>query len=87
MNAPFRCHAMTGALGLLMGFALSRMGFSDFGEVHRMFTFADLRLTLSFATAVLVIAFAFRFFRAAGEHAPRRLHPGSIPGGLLFGIG
>ena len=87
MTVPLRCHALTGALGLLMGFSLSRMGFSDFAEVHRMFTFADLRLTASFATAVLLIAIAFRWLGAAREHAPRRLHPGTIPGGLLFGAG
>ena len=81
------CHLLTGGLGLLMGVGLSRIGFSDFGEVHRMFTFADLRLTLTFASAVVLIAVAFAFLDGPRQHAPRRIHPGSIAGGLMFGGG
>jgi hypothetical protein len=33
-----------GAVGLLLGFCLDRIGFADYGEVHRMFTFACWRL-------------------------------------------
>ncbi len=81
------CHVLTGCLGLMMGFALSRIGFSEFGEVHRMFTFQDWRLTLSFAAGVAGIGIAFRFIPSAGQHAPRKVHAGTIPGGLLFGAG
>ena len=36
-------HVRFALLGLLMGIALSYTGFSDFGELHKMFLFADLR--------------------------------------------
>ena len=45
--------------GLLLGFSLSWMGFADFGEVHRMFVFADLRLFLTFACGVTLTGLAF----------------------------
>ena len=42
-------HAAVAVVGIMLGFSLSRIGFADWGEVHRMFTFADLRLTFTFA--------------------------------------
>ena len=47
-----RGHATTAIFGLALGFALSWMGFADWGEVHRMFTFADWRLFLTFMVGV-----------------------------------
>ncbi|MBM4364110.1 MAG: YeeE/YedE family protein [Deltaproteobacteria bacterium] len=79
------------AVGLGFGYALSRIGFSDWGEVHRMFTFADLRLTLGFAGAVALLAAFWPLVRRASREppvwAPRRLYPGTVPGALLFGAG
>ena len=43
-------------IGVLFGFSLSRIGFSSWDEVHRMFTFADLRLFLTFVGAVVVLS-------------------------------
>lgn len=73
----------------MFGFALSRIGFSSWDQVHRMFTFADLRLTLTFASAVAFLAVAWIVIaRTTGASwAPRRLHPGTIAGGALFGVG
>ena len=82
-----RCHAIAAALGIAMGFVLSRAGFSDFDEVHRMFRFADLRLTLTFALAVVVTGVGFRWLGTAEGFPKRRVHPGSVPGGLLLGAG
>ncbi len=87
MTLSIPCHLLTGSLGLLMGFGLSRMGFSEFGEVHRMFTFDDLRLTFSFAAAVVLVGVGFLGLSAPRRHAPRHIHPGTVPGGLLFGAG
>ena len=74
-------------LGLLLGFTLSRLGFTDYAEVHRMFTFADWRLFLTFMGAVALTAAGFAALNGRARHAPRPLHRGVIVGGLLFGIG
>ena len=77
--------ALTALFGLSMGFGLSRIGFSDFGEVHRMFTFRDFRLLLTFAGAVALTMVGMKLLK---EHDHRRpLHRGTIAGGILFGIG
>lgn len=75
------------AVGLGMGVVLSGAGFSDYAQIHAMFTFSDLQLLLTFASAVALSALAFRLFVPA-ENLPRRvLHPGTVPGGLLLGAG
>ena len=76
-----------GIYGLFMGFALSRMGFSDFAEAHYMFTLTSLRLFLAFAGGVGLIGVAlFAFYRF--KHMPAKpLHKGSAVGGVLFGAG
>lgn len=80
-------YAVTALFGLLMGFGLSRIGFSDFGEVHRMLTFQDFRMLLAFAGAVALIAFGLRLINKRTAFPPRSLHKGTIAGGVLFGIG
>jgi uncharacterized membrane protein YedE/YeeE len=73
-------------LGLVMGFALVRIGFGDYGELNRMFTFQDLRMLLTFAGGVVVAG----ALSAAFLHLPRqlrRVHPGTVPGAVLFGVG
>ncbi len=81
--------ALTVAVGLVFGYALSRVGFSSWGEVNRMFRFADLRLFLGFCGAVAILAVAWAVIRRAQRPSwmKRPLHPGSIPGGVLFGAG
>jgi uncharacterized membrane protein YedE/YeeE len=78
-------------VGVVFGFALSRIGFSSWDEVHAMFTFANLRLTLAFGLAVAVLSVAWPTIRALSTNKPvwppRRLHPGTIAGGLIFGTG
>ncbi|MBP9114279.1 MAG: YeeE/YedE family protein [Polyangiaceae bacterium] len=80
---------LTGAAGLLLGFSLSRIGFSSWDEVHKMFVFSDLRLFLTFIAAVVILAVAWpiaRKFRS-GRMGNRPIHKGTIIGGALFGIG
>ena len=76
-------------VGFLLGFGLSRIGFSSWDEVHKMFLFADLRMFLSFALAVCVLMVAWRVIAAktGASWAPRTLHKGVVPGSLLFGAG
>jgi hypothetical protein len=80
-------NAGVAGFGLLLGFSLDRIGFSDWREVHRMFLFADLRLFLTFATGVAIAMIGF-FTILRREPMPRRaVHPGTIPGAVLFGTG
>lgn len=76
-------------LGTIFGIALSFIGFSSWDEVHRMFTFADLRLTMTFATAVVMIAIAWSIWSRFGTVRvnSRPIHGGTLPGGILFGAG
>jgi uncharacterized membrane protein YedE/YeeE len=71
----------------VFGFILSRIGFADFSEVHRMFVFADLRLFLAFAVGVGLSMIGFVIFSKLSKMPPRPLHPGSVIGGILFGVG
>ena len=78
--------AAVGLLGVAMGFGLSRIGFSDYGEVHRMFTFQDFRLLLTFVGAVAAILVGtWLTGRRGGDRRP--VHKGTAVGGILFGIG
>lgn len=71
--------------GLAFGFTIARIGFADFAEVNKMFTFQDLRMLLSFAGGVAIIAVVFLILRVKG--ATGRIHPGVVPGAVLFGTG
>jgi hypothetical protein len=80
-------HARMVGFGLLLGFSLSCMGFTDYGEVHAMFTFTDLRLFLTFVAGVTLTGLGFLALRGGLRLSPRRLHKGSIAGGAVFGLG
>ena len=79
----------TAFIGLMLGYGLSRIGFASWSEVHRMFTFASLRMLLSFGLAVVLLIGAWKVIaaRTGASWAPRRVHPGVVPGGLIFGAG
>jgi uncharacterized membrane protein YedE/YeeE len=78
-------------LGLLMGFVLSRIGFSSWDQVHAMFTFSDLRMFLAFCTAVFLLGVSWlviaRAARSPLSFRKRPIHRGTVVGGLLFGAG
>lgn len=80
-------HIRYGLYGLLFGFVLSRMGFADVQEVHRMFVFADLRLLFSFGGGIALSMVGFLFVLRHHNPPRRPIHPGSLWGGLLFGAG
>ncbi len=76
MTSRYATHLRLGAFGLGLGASLSALGFTDWGELHRMFTFRDARLLLAFA------------IRCRGGKMPRRaIQRGTIPGALVFGAG
>jgi uncharacterized membrane protein YedE/YeeE len=79
----------TVATGLLLGFALSRIGFSSWDEVHAMFTFASLRMFLAFALGALVLMFAWPIvvWLQRPRWPSRNVHRGTLVGGVVFGVG
>lgn len=90
MRAAQHSGLASALLGLPLGWVLSRSGFSAWDEVHRMFVLASPRLFGAFALAVLVLVPAWQLLertRRAPAGSPRPLHPGTVPGGLLFGAG
>ena len=87
MTGRYRTHLELGGLGLAFGATLSLAGFTDYGELRRMFTFADPRLLLTFAGAVALagLGFALRCRRAGLARRP--IVAGTIPGAVVFGAG
>ncbi|MBO0855514.1 MAG: YeeE/YedE family protein [Nocardia sp.] len=71
--------------GVGLGYTVSNIGFADYGELNRMFTFQDLRMTLAFAGAVAILVCAFAILRV--RRTPGRIHAGVIPGAVMFGAG
>lgn len=84
-----RSAIVLGAIGVFMGFCLSRIGFASWDEVHAMFTFSSLRLTLAFLTGVAVLVPVWRLLHrfTGASWSPRHIHRGTLVGGVLFGLG
>ena len=78
-----------GFCGALLGFSLANIGFTSWDEVYAMFTFADLRLFLTFVTGVSLLTAAFAVIRWRGrpDWPARPIHRGTLLGGVLFGLG
>ncbi|MEU6161063.1 YeeE/YedE thiosulfate transporter family protein [Streptomyces sp. NPDC047130] len=72
-------------VGLGLGFTVAGIGFGDYAELNRMFTFQDLRMFLAFAGAVAIIVCVFALLRV--RRTPGRVHAGVVPGAVLFGTG
>ncbi len=79
----------TAITGLVFGISLSRIGFTSWDEVHAMFTFVSYRLLLAFCLAVGLLAVSWVVVRRVSnpQWNPQRIHPGTIAGGILFGMG
>ena len=71
--------------GLALGYTVTNIGFGDYTELNRMFTFQDLRMFLAFAGAVVIIVPVFALLRV--RRTPGRVHAGVVPGAVLFGAG
>lgn len=70
---------------LILGFTVANIGFGDYGELNRMFTFQDLRMLFAFVGAVVIIIVAFALLRV--RRTPGRIHAGVVPGAVMFGAG
>jgi uncharacterized protein len=80
------------ALGALFGAVLTATGAADFDAMVRMFLFAEAHLFLLAAMTTVVaavgIAVLLRSRLGHGVRAmPRRVHRGSVLGGVIFGVG
>jgi uncharacterized membrane protein YedE/YeeE len=79
--------ALVVVLGAAFGFVLSGVGFTEYDELHKMLTFADLRMFLTFCGAVALSSVGYFALRNARPLPKGVLHKGTVPGGILFGIG
>jgi uncharacterized membrane protein YedE/YeeE len=76
------------AFGVAFGFVFSRGGFSDWRQVNGMFSLVEWDPAIAFATVLLITTPLWYWLkRRAARPVVRPVHPGSIPGGLLFGVG
>jgi uncharacterized membrane protein YedE/YeeE len=77
------------AVGLALGYSLSRIGFSSWDRVHEMFTFRNLDLMIAFVVALAILAPAWAVTRkvSAPRWLPRPIHRGTLAGGIIFGVG
>lgn len=80
-------HLIYGFLGTAMGFILARIGYADYDEINKMFVFADLRMLLTFAGAVLLLMLISFLFRGRFPRQDKFFQPGTLPGSMLFGFG
>lgn len=75
------------AFGILLGFSLSRIGFSSYDELHKMFVFADWRMFFTFAGALMLTMLMFQVVFRRRFQVARPIHRGTLVGGVLFGLG
>jgi uncharacterized protein len=86
-EAPAKRGILSLLLGAALGFSLSRIGFTSYDELHKMFVFADLRLLLVFMGAVAICGVGFRLLPVGRALPPRPVQKSVIVGGLVFGFG
>lgn len=87
MNSSTKQHLWYGLFGLTMGAVLSLVGFTDFAQVHGMFTFSKFNLLFVFVSTVALSMVVFGVFSRNSGPAKKQLHKGTIPGSVLFGAG
>jgi len=89
MSHNLKIHLIYSILGIAMGVILSAVGFADYDEVFKMFTFTDTRMFFGFAFSVVLSAavFAALHFSKRLPFDKKPLHPGTIPGSVMFGFG
>ena len=73
--------------GVLLGFSLSRIGFSNYDELHKMLVFADWRMFFAFGGSLVLATLLFKGLFRGRFQVSRPIHRGSILGGVLFGMG
>lgn len=89
MTSSLRIHTVYGLMGLCMGILLSAIGFADYDELFKMFTFANTRMLFAFATGVAIAAAVFAVLHVIKliPLEKKIYHPGTVMGSILFGYG
>ena len=87
MQSNIYYHFFMAVFGLLMGAIMVYTGFTNYDEVHKMFTFSDFRLLFGFAGAVGLLIIIFALLNRRKSHRQNRTNKGAIPGGIMFGVG
>jgi len=89
MKSSLRIHVIYALLGLLMGLTLSAIGFADYDELFKMFTFSETRMLFAFASGVAIAAAVFGLLHILkiARLEKKVYHPGTIMGSILFGYG
>ena len=84
MTLPY-AHLRHALVGVSLGFILSNVGFTQWSQVHAMFTLQSPHLPLVFASA---LALTWAGYRARGARwSGLRLPRGLVVGSLVFGLG
>lgn len=82
--------------GIIFGFALSRVGASNYNLIYGMFTGTDFKLALVMITAIVTAAIGMKILALAGNKGFKKqkitvhkkpLNKYTVFGGMLFGIG
>lgn len=89
MKSKLSIHLIYALLGLLMGIILSAIGFTDYDQLFKMFTFADTRMLFAFAGGVAIAAAVFSVLSVTkiARLDKKSYHPGTIIGSIMFGYG
>ncbi len=82
-----RLHLGAAIMGVVLGGVLTATGFSDYGQMHDMFVFHDMRLFFTFCGAVGISAVAFFVLARRAKLPARRVHKATVVGAGLFGVG
>lgn len=80
-------HLAYGIVGLIFGGVLTRIGFADYDELHKMFIFADLRMLYVFAGSVALTMIVYVILNRRIPRQHKIIQPGTVPGSMLFGFG
>jgi uncharacterized membrane protein YedE/YeeE len=78
--------AANALFGTVLGFSLSNIGFGDYAQLNKMFTFQDTRMFFTFVGGVVIAAIGTAVL-IRRRPARTRIHAGIVPGALLFGTG
>jgi len=82
--------------GIIFGFALSRVGASDYNLIFAMFTGENFKLALVIITAILTAALVMRILALIGNRGlkgeqivvnKKPLNKHTVYGGIIFGVG
>jgi len=89
MNPLIKIYLIYSAIGIVLGAALAKIGFADYDELYKMFTYSDQRMLFTFlsGTALTGILFYILKISTSFEYQRKFYHPGTLFGSVIFGAG